>query len=94
MGVGVCDGWSGEGRQLVAATSPFFQERNMRTDQTGATVRAHDLFEDMLDAVFGRLEEKQADLFLRRIMGLEKTLFEMEEELIAMRKAHGGEDTL
>ncbi|MDR0638922.1 MAG: hypothetical protein LBG27_08505 [Spirochaetaceae bacterium] len=66
----------------------------MRTEQTGAAVKALDSFEDMLDAVFGRLEEKQADLFLRRIAGLEKTLSLLEESLVAMNKAHGGEEIL
>jgi hypothetical protein len=69
-------------------------EREMRTEQTGAAVKALDSFEDMLDAVFGRLEEKQADLFLRRIAGLEKTLSLLEESLVAMNKAHGGEEIL
>jgi hypothetical protein len=65
----------------------------METDRIGALIGAHCSFDEILDAVFGRLEEKQADLFLQRISGLEKTLSELEESLIAMRDAHGGEET-
>ena len=64
----------------------------MRTEQTGAAVKARYSLDDILDAAFGRVEEKQADIFLRRIAGLEKTLSELEEGLVAMNKARGGED--
>jgi hypothetical protein len=66
----------------------------MKTDQTGAGVKARPSFDDILDAAFGRLEETQADMLLRRISGLEKTLSELEESLAAMTTAHGGEEHL
>jgi hypothetical protein len=61
----------------------------METDQTSAIVKASSSFDDILDDVLGRLEEKQADIFLRRISGLEKTLSELEENLVATFKARG-----
>jgi hypothetical protein len=66
----------------------------METERIGAFIKARPSFDDILDAAFGRLEEKQADMFLRKISGLEKTLSELEESLAAMIKAHGGEEHL
>jgi hypothetical protein len=66
----------------------------METERIGASIKARSSFDDILDAAFGRLEEKQADMFLRRISGLEKTLSELEESLVAMTEAHGGEKHL
>jgi hypothetical protein len=66
----------------------------MEREQTGALVGARSSFDDILNVAFGRLEEKQADILLRRISGLETTLSELEESLIAMIKAHGGEEIL
>jgi hypothetical protein len=66
----------------------------MKTEQTDAGIKAPYSFDDILDAAFGRLEEKQADMFLRRISGLENTLSELEESLVAMIKAHSGEEYL
>ncbi|MDR1469406.1 MAG: hypothetical protein LBT00_08950 [Spirochaetaceae bacterium] len=65
----------------------------METERIDALIGARSSFDDILDAAFGRLEEKQADIFLRRIAGLEKTLSELEESLIAVLKARGGEET-
>jgi hypothetical protein len=65
----------------------------METERIDALVGEYLSFDDILDAVFGRLEEKQANIFLQRIYGLEKTLSELEESLIALRNARGEEKT-
>jgi hypothetical protein len=63
----------------------------MQTEETGVTIQKRSSFDDVLDVSFGRLEKKQAGIFLRRIAELEKTLSEVEESLVAMQKAHGEE---
>jgi predicted ribosome quality control (RQC) complex YloA/Tae2 family protein len=66
----------------------------MNKEQIDACIEVPFSFDDILDDAFDRLEKKQADIFLRRISGLEKTLSELEESLVAMHKARGGEKTL
>jgi hypothetical protein len=66
---------------------------DMETEQTGITIKECSSFDDVLDVSFERLEKKQADIFLRRISALEKTLSDLEESLVAKLKAHGEENT-
>jgi hypothetical protein len=59
----------------------------MQREETGVTIKEFSSFDDELALSFDRLQKKQADIFLRRIAELEKTLSEVEESLVAMLMA-------
>jgi hypothetical protein len=65
----------------------------MEREQIGALIEERFSFDDILDDALGRLEEKQADIFLRRIAGLGKTLSELETSLVSMLKVCDREET-
>jgi phage shock protein A len=64
----------------------------VETNQTDVALGVYSSFDAILDVSFGKLEKKQADIVLRRIEKMEKTLSELEESLVAALEEHRQED--